>query len=103
MFAAIPHSEFDYGDRVLANFLRELNSHTECPKTPVVAANIVPGENSPLMSLVDDGTITSSITKTLPDGKTVGIIGIDIKAKVRSDLTSTVSYHIINSLSQITT
>lgn len=48
------------------------------------------------MSLVDDGTITSSITKTLPDGKTVGIVGIDIKTKVRVILTSTISisYHI---------
>eukprot|EP00521_Asterionellopsis_glacialis_P018297 CAMPEP_0195304354 /NCGR_PEP_ID=MMETSP0707-20130614/34289_1 /TAXON_ID=33640 /ORGANISM="Asterionellopsis glacialis, Strain CCMP134" /LENGTH=206 /DNA_ID=CAMNT_0040368133 /DNA_START=104 /DNA_END=720 /DNA_ORIENTATION=+ len=44
---ALGNHEFDHGDAKLANFITGLQSSTSCPDTPVLAANVVPGSDSP--------------------------------------------------------
>ena len=74
--------EFDNGDQTLSDFITTLNSESEiCPNTSVLSANLVPGDTSPLKTLMDNGTIQPSMMKTLPGGQKVGIVGINIKDK----------------------
>ena len=75
--------EFDGGDTLLADFIRTLRTESEtCPDTPVLSANLVPGDESPLKALMDEGAIVPSVMKILPGGKKVGIAGINIMSKV---------------------
>lgn len=73
---ALGNHEFDDGDTGLANFLDHLSSGT-C-KTSVLAANVVPGDSSPLQS----GYLKPYIIKRV-QGQSVGIIGIDIAGKTK--------------------
>jgi len=74
--------EFDNGDQTLSDFITTLKSESEiCPNTSVLSANLVPGDTSPLKTLMDNGTIQPSMMKTLPGGQKVGIVGINIKDK----------------------
>jgi 5'-nucleotidase / UDP-sugar diphosphatase len=71
--------EFDGGDAGLALFLDFLDANDtnpeRCPKTPVLAANVVPGPNSPLVGrLLPYKIFTYELTK-------VGVIGIAIRNK----------------------
>jgi 5'-nucleotidase / UDP-sugar diphosphatase len=72
--------EFDDGDAGLVRFLDFLdganNTNPErCPKIPVLAANVVPGPNSPLVGrLLPFKIFTYKGTK-------VGVIGINIRLK----------------------
>jgi len=72
---ALGNHEFDHGDQALANFIDALQAETSCPNTPVLGANVNPGDTSPLV-----GKLKKSITKSVA-GEQVGIIGIDIKSK----------------------
>ena len=74
---ALGNHEFDDGDSGLVNFLDFLNSDS-C-QTPVLAANVVPGPDSPLAN----DYIQPFIIKEYGDEK-VGIIGIDIKDKTQN-------------------
>jgi len=66
----------------LSKFISALHSQSElCPPTPVLSANLVPGETSPLLALTEDGGILPSMLKTLPGGHVVGTVGINIKDK----------------------
>lgn len=77
---ALGNHEFDSGDETLANFLKELQADEECPDTPVLSANLVPGNNSPLKELVDSGKLAKNHFFDF-DGISVGVIGIDIRNK----------------------
>jgi 5'-nucleotidase / UDP-sugar diphosphatase len=77
---ALGNHEFDGGDAVLARFLDFLdganNTNPErCSKTPVLAANVVPGPNSPLVGRLSPFKIFKY------RGTKVGVIGIDIRFK----------------------
>ena len=76
MFALGNH-EFDSGDMGLANFLDDLKA-SAC-HTPVLAANVVPGANSPLKT----GYIQPYIVREI-QGQKVGFIGIDIADKTKN-------------------
>lgn len=73
MFALGNH-EFDDGDAGLARFLDDL-AEGDCG-TPVIAANVVPGEDSPLAK----GYIEPYVVRDIGDTQ-VGFIGIDIAQK----------------------
>jgi 5'-nucleotidase/UDP-sugar diphosphatase len=72
--------EFDDGDAKLAEFITKLRDSITCPNTPVLAANLVPGPDSPLLPLQQSGAITARIVKSFGDEQ-VGVIGIDIRNK----------------------
>merc|ERR1712232_512651 len=73
--------EFDYGDSGLAKFIEYLHASETCPDVPVVSANLVPGETSPLKPLMDSGKLAPYTISTMADGEEVGIIGINIRDK----------------------
>ncbi|MEM6581941.1 MAG: 5'-nucleotidase C-terminal domain-containing protein [Pseudomonadota bacterium] len=70
--------EFDDGDAGLANFLDFLGN-SNCT-TPVLAANVVPGPDSPLTA----GDYLQPYTIMQVEGQSVGIIGIDIAQKTKA-------------------
>ena len=74
---ALGNHEFDDGDAGLAQFLDALNS-SSC-NTPALAANVVPGDNSPIKS----GYLQPYTIKSF-GGQRVGIIGIDIAGKTKN-------------------
>ena len=74
---ALGNHEFDDGDAGLAEFLGDLDT-ADCD-TPVLAANVVPGENS----AIADGFI-EPYTIIERDGQEIGIIGIDIANKTKN-------------------
>lgn len=77
---ALGDHEFDDGDSVLADFLNELESTTgSCPGGPtkVLAANVVPGQDSRLRT---ENLLLASHTFTV-GGEKVGVVGIDIAQK----------------------
>ena len=47
----------------------------------MLAVNLSPGDSSPLKQLVDEEFIMPHVTKTLPGGQIVGVIGANIKMK----------------------
>ena len=71
---ALGNHEFDGGDAGLATFLDHL-AEGDCD-TPVIAANVVPGMDSPLA----DGYIQPYVIQDV-GGEQVGFIGIDIAQK----------------------
>ncbi|MDY7025120.1 MAG: 5'-nucleotidase C-terminal domain-containing protein [Pseudomonadota bacterium] len=73
---ALGNHEFDEGDAGLAKFLDELAMGCG---TPVLAANVVPGDTSPLK----DGYLEPYTIKSV-GGQQVGIIGIDIAQKTKN-------------------
>ncbi|MEM8659285.1 MAG: 5'-nucleotidase C-terminal domain-containing protein [Pseudomonadota bacterium] len=70
--------EFDDGDAGLANFLDYLGN-SNCT-TPVLAANVVPGPDSPLTA----GDYLQPYAVMEVEGQSVGIIGIDIAQKTKA-------------------
>lgn len=76
MFALGNH-EFDNGDQGLANFLDDLQAGA-CT-TPVLAANVEPGETS----AIRDGYIQPYLVRDI-QGQKVGFIGIDIADKTKN-------------------
>lgn len=76
MFALGNH-EFDSGDQGLANFLDDLKA-SAC-HTPVLAANVVPGANSPLKT----GYLQPYVVRKI-QGQKVGFVGIDIADKTKN-------------------
>lgn len=72
--------EFDDGDANLATFLTELTEEDSC-STAVLAANVVPGPDSPLAPLKEDGVI-QDFTIVEMEGEQIGIVGINIRNKV---------------------
>lgn len=74
---ALGNHEFDAGDSGLAQFLDYLNS-TDCV-TPALAANVVPGPDSPL----SQGDYLQPYSIKEFDGQRVGVIGLDIAQKTK--------------------
>lgn len=74
---ALGNHEFDNGDLGLVNFLDDLTA-SAC-STSVLAANVVPGANSPLK----DGYIQPYMVREVA-GQKVGFIGIDIADKTKN-------------------
>lgn len=74
---ALGNHEFDDGDGNLANFLQRLNE-TGC-NTTVLAANVVPGPNSPLRANSTEYLRPYRIFSV--DSQQIGVIGIDISGK----------------------
>lgn len=74
---ALGNHEFDNGDIGLVNFLDDLKA-SAC-KTSVLAANVVPGANSPLKN----GYIQPYMVRDVA-GQKVGFIGIDIADKTKN-------------------
>lgn len=74
---ALGNHEFDGGDSGLAYFLDALNA-TAC-HTPVLAANVVPGDASP----IKEGYI-QPYTIVKREGEQIGIIGLDIAGKTKN-------------------
>ena len=75
---ALGNHEFDKGDEGLAKFLDFLDdkkNRKKCAKTPVLAANVVPGPNSPLVGRLLPYEIFEY------KGLSVGVIGIDVRLK----------------------
>jgi 5'-nucleotidase/UDP-sugar diphosphatase len=77
---ALGNHEFDDGDANLAEFITTLRGSTDCPNTPVLAANLVPGPDSALLPLQVSGAIAPYIIQSFGDEQ-VGVIGIDIRGK----------------------
>lgn len=74
---ALGNHEFDDGDAGLVKFLDYLRSgHCE---TPVLAANVIPGDSSPLKN-----NYLQPYTIMEVEGQQVGIIGIDIAGKTKN-------------------
>ena len=91
---ALGNHEFDASDSGLKTFLDFLNpaDNPTCPKTPVLAANVLPAEGTPLFPTGGQSMISPYVVKDY-NGEKVGIIGIDIKSKTQnssSPLDSTV-------------
>ena len=78
---ALGNHEFDDGDGALAEFIIDLQDDSSCPNTPVLSANVVPGSDSPLVPLSENGSLSSNTIKTMENGEKVGIIGINIQNK----------------------
>lgn len=81
---ALGNHEFDNGDAGLALFLdfldgtgNERKKGKRCPKTPVLAANVVPGPTSPLIGRLAPYEIFKY------KGTKVGVIGLDIRLKTQ--------------------
>lgn len=77
---ALGNHEFDSGDAGLALFLDFLDGTgnkkgKRCPKTPVLAANVVPGRESPLVGRLAPYDIFKY------KGTKVGVIGLDTRFK----------------------
>jgi 5'-nucleotidase/UDP-sugar diphosphatase len=77
---ALGNHEFDDGDAALAEFITVLRKSTTCPDTSVLAANLVPGPDSPLLALQQSGVIAPYVIQSFGDQQ-VGVIGIDIRNK----------------------
>jgi 5'-nucleotidase/UDP-sugar diphosphatase len=77
---ALGNHEFDDGDAALAEFITVLRNSTTCPNTSVLAANLVPGPDSPLLALQQSGVIAPYVIQSFGDQQ-VGVIGIDIRNK----------------------
>jgi 5'-nucleotidase/UDP-sugar diphosphatase len=77
---ALGNHEFDDGDSGLADFITVFRNSTTCPNTPVLAANLVAGPESPLLPLQESGAIAPYIIQSFGDQR-VGVIGIDIRNK----------------------
>lgn len=76
---ALGNHEFDDGDSGLATFLDELAGGACDTPTPVLAANVVPGDSSPIREgYIEPYTIVER------GGEQVGIIGIDIAGKTKN-------------------
>lgn len=71
--------EFDDGDANLAEFLTALVEGDECSPA-VLAANVVPGAESPLAALKEDEILQESTVIEM-EGEQIGIIGINIRNK----------------------
>lgn len=74
---ALGNHEFDDGDQALVNFIDDLRAST-CD-TKVLAANVVPGDQSPLK----EGYLQPYMILQVA-GKSVGFIGIDIADKTKN-------------------
>ncbi|KAJ1444959.1 Metallo-dependent phosphatase-like protein, partial [Pelagophyceae sp. CCMP2097] len=76
---ALGNHEFDGGDAPLADFLDELQvAETKfgCPvTTKVLAANVHPGADSPLVGKIHNSTVFTV------GGQRIGVVGVDIKGK----------------------
>ena len=72
---ALGNHEFDDGDAGLADFLDFLSEHSGDCHTSVVAANVVPGPDSPIKGKIDKNAVFKY------KGHKVGVIGIDIRQK----------------------
>ena len=77
---ALGNHEFDHGDEKLASFLGALQGSKDCPDTPVLSANLVPADDSPLKTLVDEGKLKGESVFTF-EGEEIGVVGIDIRNK----------------------
>lgn len=79
---ALGNHEFDSSNSGLKTFLDFLNpaENANCPTTPVLAANVVPAEGTPLYPAGEKSMIAPYTIKEF-NGEKVGIIGIDIKSK----------------------
>ena len=62
--------EFDDGDLTLSTFLSALKDNTACPDMPILSANLVPGDSSPIKDLVLPFVIRRF------NGQRVAIIGL---------------------------
>lgn len=71
---AVGNHEFDAGDAGLARFVDFLWQHPGC-RTPVLSANIVPREGSPIGQRVAPSTVVER------GGKRIGIIGLTVSDK----------------------
>ncbi|WP_130536310.1 5'-nucleotidase C-terminal domain-containing protein [Thiomicrorhabdus indica] len=82
---ALGNHEFDSSDSGLKTFLDFLNpaENAKCPTTPVLAANVVPTEGTPLYPAGGKNMLSPYTIKEFNDEK-VGIIGIDIKSKTQN-------------------
>jgi 5'-nucleotidase / UDP-sugar diphosphatase len=80
--AYIPgNHEFNDGDSNLAGFVNAIvNDSPLCNTTKPLAANLVPGPDSSLKPLVDDGIIGKYLISEF-DGEEVGVIGIAVRNK----------------------
>lgn len=74
---ALGNHEFDDGDSGLASFLTALADDDTCA-TPVLAANVQPGNNSPVKDMIQPSTVLEIA------GQQVGLIGIDIASKTKN-------------------
>ena len=72
---ALGNHEFDDGDAGLADFLDFLSEYSGDCHTSVVAANVVPGPDSPINGKIDKNAVFKY------KGHKVGVIGIDIRQK----------------------
>jgi 5'-nucleotidase len=64
---ALGNHEFDDGDAALAEFITILRNSTTCPDTSVLAANLVPGPDSPLLALQQSGAIAPYVIQSFGD------------------------------------
>lgn len=82
---ALGNHEFDASDSGLKTFLDFLNptENATCPKTPVLGANVIPAEGTPLYPVGGESMIAPYTVKEF-NGEKVGIIGIDIKSKTQN-------------------
>lgn len=81
---ALGNHEFDDGDANLADFLKMLEGNTSsCAggSTKVLAANVVPGDTSPLKT--PTALVGNHTTFTI-NGEKVGVVGIDVKGKTEA-------------------
>ena len=76
---ALGNHEFDDGDSGLAGFLDHLSDSPATCQTPVLSANVVPGDTS----AIRDGYIQPYTIKEIA-GEQVGIIGINIAGKTKN-------------------
>lgn len=75
---ALGNHEFDNGDAGLAAFLDDLNGTDHC-ETAVLAANVVPGEDS----AIAQGYLQPYSVRTI-EGRKIGFVGIDIADKTKN-------------------
>ncbi len=78
---ALGNHEFDNSDAGLKTFLDYLS--TDVCETPVLAANVKPAIGTPLAATAVDDYIKPYTIKEV-EGRSVGIIGIDIKGKTQN-------------------
>jgi len=75
--------EFDDGDEQLAEFIGELQGGSCATPTPVLGANVVPAEGTPLLPDADSPLVQPYTIKTI-GGVDIGIVGIDIAGKTKN-------------------
>ena len=82
---ALGNHEFDSSDEGLKTFLDYLNpsSNATCPKTPVLAANVVPELGTPLYPAAGEEMIQPYVIKDF-NGQKVALIGLDIASKTKN-------------------